>query len=58
MGDVVSLKIHRKRNARAAKEEQAAENRAKFGRAKDEKKLTGAKVAKAAKDLDARKRDT
>jgi hypothetical protein len=58
MGDVVSLKLHRKRKTRAAKEERAAENRARFGRAKDEKKLTGAEVAKAAKDLDARKRDT
>jgi Domain of unknown function (DUF4169) len=58
MGDIVSLKLHRKRNARAAKEERAAENRARFGRAKDEKTLTDAEVAKAAKDLDAHKRDT
>ena len=40
MGDVVSLKLHRKRKDRAAKDEQAAENRAKFGRSKAEKALT------------------
>ena len=57
MGDVVSLKLHRKRKDRAAKDEQAAENRAKFGRSKAEKKLTDAETAKAAKDLDAHKLD-
>ena len=57
MGDVVSLRLHRKRKDRAAKDEQAAENRAKFGRSKAEKKLTDAETAKAAKDLDAHKLD-
>lgn len=57
MGDVVSLKLHRKRKDRAAKDELAAENRAKFGRSKAEKKLTDAETAKAAKDLDAHKLD-
>jgi hypothetical protein len=38
-------------------DEQAAENRAKFGRSKAEKKLTEAEKAKAAKDLDAHKRE-
>jgi hypothetical protein len=57
MGEIVSLKLHRKRNARAAKEELAAENRVKFGRTKVEKQLTEAEKAKAAKDLDAHKRE-
>ena len=56
MGDLVSLKLHRKRKARAAKEEAAAENRAAFGRSKDERALTDARQAKAAKELDAHKR--
>lgn len=37
MGDVVSLRLHRKRKERGAREERAAENRAKFGRTKAEK---------------------
>lgn len=57
MGDVVSLKLHRKRKGRAAKDEQAAENRARFGRAKDERKLTDTERAKAEKNLDAHKLD-
>jgi hypothetical protein len=57
MGEIVSFKLHRKKRARAEKDEQAAENRAKFGRSKAEKKLTEAEKAKAAKDLDAHKRE-
>jgi hypothetical protein len=57
MGDIVSLKLHRKRKGRAAREDQAAGNRARFGRAKDERQLTKALDDKAAKDLDAKKRD-
>ena len=57
MGDVVNLKLHRKRKDRAVKEEQAAENRAKFGRTKAEKALTEAERQKLAKDLDGHKRE-
>ena len=57
MGEIVSLKLARKQKARAAKEEQAQENRARFGRTKDEKKLEAARDAKAKKDLDAHKRE-
>ncbi len=57
MGDIVNLKLHRKRKARAASEDQAAENRARFGRAKDEKELSEALKAKADKLLDGQKRD-
>jgi hypothetical protein len=57
MGDVVSLKLIRKRKARAAKEDQAAENRAKFGRSGDERKLTEALKEKAGRNLDGHKLD-
>ena len=57
MGDIVNLKLHRKRKQRAAREDTAAENRARFGRSKDERELTKALDDKAAKDLDAHKRE-
>ena len=57
MGDIVSLKLHRKRKQRAAKEEQASANRAKFGRAKDEKERTDSAKAMADVRLDGHKRD-
>ena len=57
MGDIVSLKLHRKRKDRAANEDIAAENRVQFGRTKAEKKLTDATNDKAAKDLDQHKRE-
>lgn len=56
MGDLVSLKLHRKRKARAEEEQRAADNRVQFGRAKAEKQLTKAQNEKAAKDHDALKR--
>jgi len=43
MGELLSLKLHRKRKVRALKENDAAANRAKFGRAKDERTLTRSK---------------
>ena len=55
MGDIVNLKLHRKRWQRAAKEDQSAENRVAFGRSKIEKKLTEAEQKKSAKDLDGKK---
>ncbi len=43
MGEILNLKLHRKRKARTARESEAAANRAKFGRAKDERKLIESK---------------
>ena len=43
MGDVVNLRQFRKARERSQKEEAAAANRAKFGRAKDEKELSRAR---------------
>ena len=57
MGDLVSLKLHRKRKARAGDEQRAADNRVQFGRTKQEKQLTKALNEKAGKDLDALKRE-
>ena len=57
MGEIVSLKLHRKRKDRAAKEDIAAENRAQFGRSKAERKLTETLNGKAAEDLDGHKRE-
>lgn len=56
MGEILSLKLHRKRKARAEREAEAEQNRISHGRAKQEKTLTDALNEKAAKDLDAAKR--
>jgi hypothetical protein len=57
MGDVLSLKLHRKRKARAGKEAAAEQNRVAFGRSKQERELTEARNEKVRKDLDAHKRE-
>lgn len=51
-GDVVNLRQFRKRQARAASEKQAEQNRISFGRTKAEKSLTQALNEKASKVLD------
>lgn len=57
MGDTINLKLVRKRKARAEAEEQAARNRAAHGRSKDDKELSEARAAKAARELDGHKRE-
>jgi Domain of unknown function (DUF4169) len=57
MGDIVSLKLQRKARLRGQKEAEAAANRAKFGRTKDEKARAAANEELAARKLDAHKRD-
>ncbi len=57
MGEIVSLKLHRKRKERAEKDERAAENRAKHGRSKAEKSLEAARAEKDRKGLDGHKRE-
>ena len=52
MGGIVNLKLHRKRKLHAQKEAEAANNRAKFGRARDERQLTESKRARDDKHLD------
>ncbi|MCA1491695.1 DUF4169 family protein [Sinorhizobium alkalisoli] len=51
-GDVVNLRQFRKRQARAASEKQAEQNRISFGRTKAEKSLTKALNERASKSLD------
>lgn len=52
MGDVINLRLHRKRKDRTKRDETAAENRAKFGRTKAEKELERAVV-----DIESRRLD-
>jgi hypothetical protein len=55
-GAILSLKLHRKRKARAEKEAAAEQNRLNHGRTREEKRLAEALNEKAKKDLDAKKR--
>lgn len=55
MAEVVNLKNRRKLAARAEKESQAAQNRARFGRTKAEKTLDKAERERSARDLDSKK---
>jgi hypothetical protein len=50
--EIVNLRRHRKRKTRTGKDEEAAANRAKFGRAKNEREVTQAKRAQDGKRLD------
>ena len=56
-GGILSLKLHRKRKARAEKEAAAEQNRIAFGRSAAEKKLAEALNEKAKKAFDAKKRE-
>ncbi len=57
MGEIVNLRTFRKAKARAEGEQQAANNRAKFGRRKEDKELMQQIEALQAKALDGHKRD-
>ena len=57
MGDVVNLRMARKRSARAEKERVAAENRALHGRGKTDRKLDQAERQREATRLDGHRRD-
>ncbi len=57
MSNVVNLNRFRKKKARADKEAQAEENRAKFGRSKTEKNIDEANDKKGEDFLDGCKRD-
>ena len=54
---VVNLNKFRKAKARVEKRAQADENAVKFGRSKAEKSLDQARVEKAARDLDGKRRE-
>lgn len=57
MGDVVNLRLARKAKARDAAQEQAASNRAKFGRTRAEKQRDALDAARAERLLDGARRD-
>ena len=57
MAEPINFNKARKAKARTDAEAGAAENRVRFGRTKAEKTLAKARTDKAARDLDAAKRD-
>ena len=57
MNDVVNLNRARKAKAQAQAKKQAAENRVRFGRTKGERQLEATRQEKAARELEARKRE-
>ncbi|WDR05844.1 DUF4169 family protein [Devosia rhodophyticola] len=57
MAEIVNLRTARKRKAKAAESDQAAQNRQKFGRTKAEKSLSKSEADQATKKLDGHKRD-
>ena len=57
MGEVVNLRMARKRSARADKERVAAENRALHGRSKADRKVDEADRLREATRLDGHRRD-
>ncbi len=57
MSEIVNLRLARKRKARADKEQQAAGNRAKFGRTKAEKQRDAAEAGRDRRHLDQAKLD-
>ena len=57
MADLINFNQARKAKAKADDKIRAAENRAKFGRAKGEKSLDAARADKLKRDLDGAKRE-
>jgi hypothetical protein len=57
MADIVNLRQARKHRAREEKEAQAAENRVRFGRRKDEKHVEDARREADARRLDGHRRE-
>lgn len=57
MSEPVNLNRVRKARAKADDKAKAAQNRVAFGRTRDEKALARARLEKAARDLDAKKRE-
>lgn len=57
MGEVINLKQYRKRKAREEAAAVGAENRARHGRAKADKKAEKAERERAARELEAKRRE-
>jgi hypothetical protein len=57
MAEIINLRMARKARARAETEQQAAENRAKFGRSKAQKAIERTELERQARTLDGAKRE-
>jgi hypothetical protein len=57
MGDVVNLNRFRKAKEKAVREAQAAANRTRYGRTKDQRAREKEEAARTAKELDSKKID-
>lgn len=57
MAELINLNKARKAKQRDGRKTQAQENRVKFGRAKSETAVAKLEAARAARDLDGKKRD-
>lgn len=57
MADIINLNKARKLKARAAADQQAAENRARFGRTREQKQRDAATVEEAQRRLDQLQRE-
>jgi hypothetical protein len=57
MAELINLNHARKQRARKADKAAATENRAAFGRTRQERDLAAGRTEKARRDLDARKRE-
>jgi hypothetical protein len=57
MAEIINLRMARKARARAETEQQAAENRAKFGRSKAQKAIERTDAERQARTLDGAKRE-
>jgi hypothetical protein len=56
MGEIVNLRQHRKRKARARKQQVAAENRERFGMTRAERERNAATQAKEQRNLEGHRR--
>jgi hypothetical protein len=57
MGDVINLNRFRKAKEKAVREAQAAANRARYGRTKEQRAREKDEAVRTAKDLDSKKID-
>lgn len=57
-GEIINLRRARKQKARAEREQEAAENRRRFGQTKGEKETEAATREQAARLLEAHRRET
>jgi hypothetical protein len=57
MAEIINLNRFKKRRARDEEQKRAADNRARFGRSKAERRKAASEEEKAARDLDGKRRE-